>query len=203
MPPTPSFSLAPYSRASVSPWRAAGPPARGPHATRSSWSPNLIDVRRAGLGAGRRLVLDEPVVAERALLGDAGDGFFSGALTVAPVWCTSRRAPLDDAERAPRHAVAAAVADVVLHHHGAELGAEQRTGRAHVQAAGVGAVLADVRRHQPAELRRVRRCGVQRGAASGGRRAVLRGIDRAGMPRPTRARPDSRACVDAARGSAR
>src|SRR3712207_8124919 len=45
---------------------------------------------------------------------------------------------------AGRHAVAAAVADVALHHHGAELGAEQRPGRADVQAAGVRAVLADV-----------------------------------------------------------
>src|SRR3712207_9063145 len=53
---------------------------------------------------------------------------------------------------AGRHAVAAAVADVALHHHGAELGAEQRAGRADVQAAGVRAVLADVGGHQPADL---------------------------------------------------
>ena len=61
-------------------------------------------------------------------------------------------APLDHPERAGRHAVAAAVADVVLHDDGAELGAEQRPGRAHVQAAGVRAVLAHVRGHQPAEV---------------------------------------------------
>ncbi len=50
------------------------------------------------------------------------------------------------------HAVAAAVADVVLDDDGAELGTDQRTGWADVEAGGVRAVLADVRRHQPAQL---------------------------------------------------
>src|SRR6195952_5529597 len=62
---------------------------------------------------------------------------------------------VDDAVRTRRNAVAAAVADVLLHHDGAELGADQRAGRAHVEAGGVGAVLADVRGHQPAELGRL------------------------------------------------
>ena len=48
-------------------------------------------------------------------------------------------------------AVPAAVAHVVLDHHGAELGAEQRAGRAHVQAGRLGAVLAHVAGHQPAD----------------------------------------------------
>ena len=54
-------------------------------------------------------------------------------------------------ERARRHAVAAAVADVLLDDDGAELGPEQRPGRADLEAGGVGAVLAHVRGHQPAE----------------------------------------------------
>src|SRR5207237_7266068 len=53
--------------------------------------------------------------------------------------------------RARRHAVAAAVADVLLHDDGAELGPEQRARRADVEAGGVGAVLADVAGHQPAQ----------------------------------------------------
>ena len=60
-------------------------------------------------------------------------------------------APVDDAERARRHAVAAAVADVLLHDDRPELGAEERTGRARVEAARMRAVLADVRLHQPTQ----------------------------------------------------
>jgi len=86
----------------------------------------------AGLGARGRLALLEPVVAERALE--------RPAVVLAQV---------DDAVRTGRDAVAAAVADVRLDDDRAELGAEQRAGRAHVEARGVGAVLADVRRHQP------------------------------------------------------
>src|SRR5205823_9987847 len=51
-----------------------------------------------------------------------------------------------------RDAVAAAVADVVLDHDGAELGAEDRARRADVEAARVRAVLAHVRAHQPPEV---------------------------------------------------
>src|SRR5436190_5504971 len=60
-------------------------------------------------------------------------------------------APVEDAERAGGHAVAAAVADVRLDDDGAVLGSEQRAGRADVEAGRVRAVLADVRAHQPAE----------------------------------------------------
>ena len=64
------------------------------------------------------------------------------------------------AERARGHAVAAAVADVLLHDDRAELGAEERAGRADVEAARVRAVLADVRLHQPAQRLRVERRAV-------------------------------------------
>ena len=76
----------------------------------------------------------QPVVAQRALLG-------------APVALP----PLDHPVRAGGDAVAAAVADVLLHDDRSELGAEERSRRADVQAARVRAVLADVRRHEPAQ----------------------------------------------------
>src|SRR5204862_8321669 len=57
----------------------------------------------------------------------------------------------EHAERTRRHAVAAAVADVLLHDDGSELGAEERPRRADVEARGVRAVLADVRAHHPAQ----------------------------------------------------
>ena len=97
--------------------------------------PNWMDSVGTGLGAGGFLAGAEPVVAHGALERPA----VVGAL-------------LDDAVRAGRHAVAAAVADVLLDDDGAELGAEQRSGRADVEAGGVRAVLAHVRGHQPAQL---------------------------------------------------
>jgi hypothetical protein len=102
----------------------------------------LDGLGRAGLGAGRLHAGAEPVVAQRALV----------CLAVL-------LAPGDHAERAGPDAVTAAVADVVLDHHGAELGAEQRPGRAHVQAGRLGAVLAHVAGHQPADAL----CGRQGG----------------------------------------
>src|SRR5581483_4568864 len=87
---------------------------------------------RARLRARRRHALGESVVAERALPRPAV------ALAL-----------IDDAVGAGGDAIAAAVADVLLHDDGAELGAEQRSGRAHVEAGGVGAVLAHIARHQP------------------------------------------------------
>jgi hypothetical protein len=95
--------------------------------------PELDRVGRAGFGARRLETVAQPVVAQRALEHPA---------VVRPL--------VDHAVRAGRHAVAAAVADVLLYDDGAELGAEQRAGRAHVQAGGVRAVLAHVRGHQPA-----------------------------------------------------
>src|SRR5205823_6263006 len=78
----------------------------------------------------------------------------------------------DHPEGACRDAVAAAVADVVLDHDSAELGAEDRPRRADVEAAGVGAVLAHVGLHQPAEvllalLDRVRRLLLDAGDLAG------------------------------------
>src|SRR3546814_6126778 len=55
-----------------------------------------------------------------------------------------------DAEGAGRYAIAAAVADVLLHDHGVELGAENRAGRAGFQTGRGVAVLAHVAHHQPA-----------------------------------------------------
>src|SRR3954463_15103468 len=56
-----------------------------------------------------------------------------------------------DSGRESGAAVPAAVADVLLDDDRAVLGAEERAGRADVEAGGVGAVLADVGAHQPAE----------------------------------------------------
>ena len=122
----------------------------------------LDRVGRAGLRAGRLQAVLEPVVAERALGG--------AAVVVVAV---------DDAERARRDAVAAAVADVGLEHDGAELGADQRAGRARVEAAGVRAVLADVGHEHPvAEV-------VDRPLGDGPRgrcRACVRRLDEAHVP---------------------
>src|SRR6185437_10522008 len=91
---------------------------------------------RAGLCARRRHAVAGAVVAEGALPHPAV------ALDLALV---------EHAERAGRHAVSAAVADILLDDDRAQLGADDRAGRAHVQAGRVGAVLAHVRAHQPAE----------------------------------------------------
>src|SRR5262249_31805921 len=69
---------------------------------------------------------------------------------------------VENAERARRDAVAAAVTDVLLHDDGAELGSEERAGRAGVEAPGVRAVLADVRLHEPAQGLRFQRHLVER-----------------------------------------
>src|SRR5690606_3352454 len=90
----------------------------------------LDRLRGARLRAGRCLAVGEPVVAEGALLGDTDLRVALRAL-----------AAVDDTVRAGGHAVSATVADVVLHDHRAELAAEQRAGRAHVEARRVGAVL--------------------------------------------------------------
>jgi len=85
---------------------------------------------------------------------------------------------VDDAEGTGRHAVAAAVADVLLHHHGVELGLEDRAGRAGLQAGRVVAMLADVAHHQPAGLE-----GRLRGAADARAAALARVLlDEGHMP---------------------
>ena len=81
---------------------------------------------RARLRARGLEAVLQPVVAERALPGRA--------LAVR----ASDLAAVDHAERARGDAVAAAVADVLLHDDGAELGAEERAGRADVEAARRG-----------------------------------------------------------------
>src|SRR5205085_10738577 len=86
-------------------------------------------------GACRFHVTAEPVVAEGALPGPA--------VLLAAV---------DGPEGAGRDAVAAAVAHVRLDHHGAELGAHQCAGWADVEASRLRTVLADVARHQPAQV---------------------------------------------------
>src|SRR5699024_7881249 len=105
--------------------------------------------RRAGLGAGGRLVVREPVVAEGALLRDAD----ARHVVVRPDADAVLGATLDDPEGAGADAIPAAVADVVLDDDRAVLAAEERARGADVEAAGVGAVLAHVGGHQPAELR--------------------------------------------------
>jgi hypothetical protein len=95
----------------------------------------LDRVGRTGLRAGRFVAALEPVVAEGAfpdpavlllaeLEAEDLDRRISGV--------ARQVAPVQDAEGARRNAVAAAVADVLLHDHGAVLGAEQRSGRADV-----------------------------------------------------------------------
>src|SRR2546429_3718536 len=94
--------------------------------------PELDRVRGARLRA-RGLEADlEPVVAERALLGRA-----------------RYRIDVDHAERTRGDAGPTSVADVGLDHDGVELGADDRAGRAHLQASRLDAVLAHVAHHQP------------------------------------------------------
>ena len=97
--------------------------------------PVLDRVGGAGLGAGRLQPVLQPVVAERTLMRPAVG-----------------RAERRHAEGAGGQAVAAAVADVLLDVDRVELGADDRAGRAGLQAAGVDAVLADVAEHQPVAL---------------------------------------------------
>src|SRR5690349_6488074 len=94
----------------------------------------LDRVGRARLRARRLLVVLEPVVTERALP--------HAAIALALV---------EHAEGTGGNAIPAAIAHVLLHHDGVELRAEECAGRADVQARGLGAVLADVRGHEPAE----------------------------------------------------
>src|SRR5690606_23034930 len=85
----------------------------------------LDRVGRADLRARGLEPVLQPVVAQRALVR------LARALPV----------DFDDAERARGLAVAAAVAHVLLHQHGVEPGADDRAGRARLQARRVHAVL--------------------------------------------------------------
>src|SRR6266550_3163016 len=75
------------------------------------------------------------IVTERALLRRARD-----------------HVHIDDAKGTAGDAGAAAVADIRLDHHGVELGADDRAGRAHLDTAGLDAVLAHVAHHEPAAV---------------------------------------------------
>src|SRR5690348_281828 len=66
-------------------------------------------------------------------------------------------AEIDDAERTRGNAVTAAVADVVLHDDGIELGAENRARRTRFETRRVAAMLADVAHHEPVTLERLHR----------------------------------------------
>ena len=125
-------SCAPYRYAPSTPRPCSVDDALRGHLEQLVVRPELDRIGRAGLRARRLEAVLEPVVAERALRGAAVD-----------------RVAVDHAERARRDAVPAAVADVRLQHDGLELGADQRAGRARVQAAGVRAVLADVGHEHP------------------------------------------------------
>src|SRR5699024_2109071 len=61
-------------------------------------------------------------------------------------------AAFNHSEGATCRAGAAAIADILLDLHRAELSTVQRPGGADVETSGVGAVLADIRGHQPPEL---------------------------------------------------
>src|SRR5690606_11558984 len=139
--------------------------------------PELDRVSRARLGAGRLQTVAQPIVAERALVG----------LVVTDARPAVAQVKGDDAEGASRHAVATAVADILLHDHGVELGADDRPGRAGLHAPGVDAVLADVAHHQPVGLERAHR----RGAPP---LAVADALDEGDMP-PGRATEVARVVV--------
>src|SRR5262249_34332325 len=95
----------------------------------------LDGLGRAGFRAGRPEAVVDAVVAERALLRGAG-------LLVER----------DHAERARRHAIAATVADVLVDVDRAVLGPVDRARRTGVEAAGLGAMLADVGHEQPRQV---------------------------------------------------
>src|SRR5438067_9670080 len=92
---------------------------------------------RAMFRARGRQVRLEAVVAEGALPGPA---------VVVPA--------IDDPEGACGDAVPAAVADVRLHVHAAELRADDGPGGTSLEASGARAVLADVGHHEPGEARK-------------------------------------------------
>src|SRR5579884_462561 len=79
-----------------------------------------------------------PIVAERAFESAAGIGQRFGSA-------------IDYAKRAGDDAVSAAVTDIVLHQHGADLCAHDRAGGARFEAAGLFAMFANIRKENPPE----------------------------------------------------
>src|SRR5215813_6291905 len=97
--------------------------------------PELDGLGRTGLGTRGTEAVVDPVVAERALLRRAG------VLVEA-----------DHTERARGHAVATAVADVLVDVDGTELRPIDRSGRARVETSRISAVPADVGHQEPREI---------------------------------------------------
>src|SRR6185503_5836148 len=95
----------------------------------------LNRIRRTGFGARRLQAAFQSIVAERAFV----------SFAVGNVH-------LDHTKRAGGHAVTAAVADILLNHHGVELGAKKRAGGTRFEAGSGRAVLADIAHHQPVAL---------------------------------------------------
>src|SRR5262249_24212446 len=121
----------------------------------------LDRLRRARLRARGLEPALEPVVTERALPGAA---VLVNAEERHDQALVARRARpgalVEHAQRTSREREPAAGAHVALHDDGAELAAEERAGRTDLETRGVGAVLADVRRHQPPQRLRVERRGL-------------------------------------------
>src|SRR5436309_3388281 len=95
----------------------------------------LDRVGRTGFRAGGLEPDAHAVVTERALLRRARD-----------------HVHIDDAKGTAGDAGAAAVAHIRLDYHGVELGADDRAGRAHLDTAGLDAMLAHVAHHEPAAV---------------------------------------------------
>src|SRR5947199_10218812 len=105
------------------------------HLLESDDSAEVNGLGRAGLGARGLEAHLHPVVAERALLG-----------------CARYRVDADHPERARADTVSAPVTHVRLDHDRVELGSDNGARRAHLEAAGPDAMLADVAHHQPSPL---------------------------------------------------
>src|ERR1700744_1142380 len=63
-----------------------------------------------------------------------------------------QRADVENPDRASRHAVAASITDILLHHYRIELCSKQSPGRACFQTGRIVAMFADIAHHQPAAL---------------------------------------------------
>src|SRR5207237_8773049 len=116
------------------PLRVQGAHSVGRYPTHFVERSELDRLGRTGRGASRLQVVLQPVVTEGALLGGSGVAIEA-----------------DHAVGAGGDAVAAAVANVLLDIDGVELGADDGVGRADLEAAGVGAMLANVAHHRPGD----------------------------------------------------
>src|SRR5262249_15762867 len=92
-------------------------------------------LRRTCLGTGGRQPLLQPVVAERAFLSDA-----------------PARTHVNHAERTGRNAIPTAIARRLIDVNRVKLRPQKGAGRANFQTGSVGAVLANIRHHEPGGL---------------------------------------------------